>query len=248
MAAQGGFSSPPVARGSCRSLGFTIVELIVSLGVLSVLIGISMPALLGAKKKAHALALLVNQRESLLLVYAYAHDHSGLFPSFGVEQTNIAEVRRADRALALHWWDQVEYWGYYLQSRGYDGWVTLGPGASENGFDSMGCTTCSKTRPAHLLTAAAFGEPGLFSQSEDLTSMHRVQRIDQVSFPADKGLLRLQLTLDGRVPVAFADGHVSEMRESALTPGAPVDMAYSGLAVIMTPSGVRGRDIAPASR
>lgn len=228
------------------SAGFTLIEMLVSMGVISVLMAISLPALLGARNQAKRIELLANQRESLLLIFGYAHDHDDKFPSFGVERTAIASLTWRGEVVVDDWWSQVEYWGLYLQNRGYDGWVTVGPRAWPTVFDTITCAGCGQGKSEHLLTAAAWGDPRLFvPDGPDDTQMHVVQSLTRVTYPSDKGLLLHRWGFVGdnsRVPVAFADGHVAAVPEASLLPGAEVDMVYGGMPVVVTLNGLRGRD------
>ncbi|MBL8745147.1 MAG: hypothetical protein JNK58_02195, partial [Phycisphaerae bacterium] len=189
--------------------------------------------------------LLANQRESLLLIYGYAHEHEDQFPSFGVERTNIATLEWQGQEVAGDWWSQIEYWGLFLQTRGYDGWVTAGIHAWPTVFDTITCAGCGQGKSEHLLAAGALADPRLFIPiGADDTQMHAVQSLDRVTYPSDKGLLVHLRSFAGNqpVPVAFADGHVSAVPEASLMPGAEVDMAWGGMPVVVTLNGLRGRD------
>lgn len=225
--------------------GFTLVEVLVSVGVIAVLIGFLLPALLGARRQAERIELLANQRESLLLIFAYAHDHNNLFPSFGMERTDIALLEWRGQIAAENWWGQIEYWGLFLQTRGYDGWVTTGPRAWPTVFDTITCAGCGQGKSVHLLTAAAWGDPRLFvPDGPDDTETHVVQSLDRVSYPSYKGLMVNYPSFAGDQPVlvAFADGHVEAVPKPSLLPGAEVDMVWAPTPVVVTLNGLRGRD------
>lgn len=237
--------SMPRMHSPASRTGFTLIEVLVSMGVIAVLMAISLPALLGARRQAERIELLANQRESLLLIFGYAHDHDDKFPSFGVERTNIAPLEWHGQVVADHWWNQIEYWGLFLQTRGYDGWVTAGPRAWPTVFDTITCAGCGQGKSEHLLTAAAWADPRLFvPEGADDTQMHVVQSLDRVKYPSDKGLIVHLRSFAGNQPVAvaFADGHVAAVLEASLLPGAEVDMAWGGMPVVITLNGLRGRD------
>lgn len=223
---------------------FTLVELLVVLAVIVVLVALSLPALRGSYERAQAISLVANQRESLLLINAYAYDNAGYFPSWGEERTMSAPLVWRRQTLSLGWWQQAEYWGMYLQTRGYDGWITLGPNAYATAFDAADCVGCGQGRSIHLLTTGAFATPEFFVPGgEDEREAHLVQRIADVSFPAQKGLLlHLRGLQTGRPAVGFADGHVEEPLFDSLLPGVKMDIPYTPLAVAVTQRGIRGRD------
>jgi len=60
--------------------GFTVVELLVVIGVLSLLMGVLLPALSQARRAARAVIGGQRQREVVLAVSLYASDHHGRYP------------------------------------------------------------------------------------------------------------------------------------------------------------------------
>lgn len=223
---------------------FSLLELLISMGVIAVLMGITLPLLSSSNKRAHDLEMMVNQRESLLLLCTYAFEHDGEFPSFGQPNSMIAPLRWGGETLDLTWWEQMEYWGLALQSQGYDGWITLGPQSTPTAFDRLSCSSCGQGRSIHLLTAAAFGDPSLFSDGEsDRREWHAPQTIDNVAHPSDKGLIiHLRGLRDARVEVGFADGHVERVAKQMLIAGVKCEVPYSPLPVAATRAGLLGRD------
>ena len=59
---------------------FTLVELLVVIGIIALLIAILMPALQAARRAAQMTACLSNQRQLLLAVMMYTHENKGYFP------------------------------------------------------------------------------------------------------------------------------------------------------------------------
>jgi len=64
-----------------RSAGFTLVELLTVMVIISILAAILFPVFGSARKAAQRTTCLNNQRQIALAVAIYAHDHEGRFPS-----------------------------------------------------------------------------------------------------------------------------------------------------------------------
>ena len=69
---------------SLRRGGFTLVELLVVIGIIAVLISLLLPALSKAKRQALIVSELSNMRQVGLAVHMYANDHKGRVPAAGV--------------------------------------------------------------------------------------------------------------------------------------------------------------------
>lgn len=63
-----------------RARGFTLIELLVVVGIIGLLAGLLMPALSGAKQKAHQVKCLNHLRQLGMALTMYADDSDGQFP------------------------------------------------------------------------------------------------------------------------------------------------------------------------
>lgn len=63
--------------------GFTLVELLVVIGIIALLISILLPSLNKAREQAQTAACLSNQRQIVMGMLQYANDHKGRLPSYG---------------------------------------------------------------------------------------------------------------------------------------------------------------------
>lgn len=71
----------PTARTPRRA--FTLVELLVILGIIAILLAILLPSLSKARKQAQTAACLSNQRQLVAACVMYANEHNGLLPFTG---------------------------------------------------------------------------------------------------------------------------------------------------------------------
>ncbi|MEW6157178.1 MAG: prepilin-type N-terminal cleavage/methylation domain-containing protein [Verrucomicrobiota bacterium] len=72
-------------------VGFTLVELLVTIGIVSILIALLLPALNRSRERAKMVKCQTTLRQVFLATVTYADDHNGRLParSFFVQETNI---------------------------------------------------------------------------------------------------------------------------------------------------------------
>src|SRR6478672_1354915 len=73
----------------CSGHGFTLVEMLVVIGLIVVLVAMLMPAVAGTRQKAAAAACASNERQIYQASVAFALDHAGRLPVPSWVQENV---------------------------------------------------------------------------------------------------------------------------------------------------------------
>ena len=75
--------------------GFTLVELLVVIGIIALLISILLPSLSKAREAANAIKCQSNQRQIMMAFLTFANDHKGHLPGNWVDGSNTDPEKRA---------------------------------------------------------------------------------------------------------------------------------------------------------
>ncbi len=216
-----------------RHRAFSIVEMVVSLGVIMVLAGLILPAISSARATGKINAQVSHIRQIATLVSGYANDQRDRYPAHG---------RHASDGM-LQWYRPMIATGHFGQVED---------------VDPEGLVVCNDVTFA--LSGCLVSEPALFQRGHtlpiDLTPLRGASQSD-VSFPSDKGLMVKWLhIMNGEHvfwtyepwirplgPVAMADGSAAAAR---CTDFVSVEDAYLehwvGHPVLSTWGGFHGRD------
>src|SRR5690242_21922832 len=81
--------------------GFTLVELLVVIGIIALLIGILMPALSKARESARQVQCLSNIRQLSTAVISFTAEHKGWMPR--------SEERRVGKECRMRWSSFLQY-------------------------------------------------------------------------------------------------------------------------------------------
>src|SRR5688500_2871501 len=80
---------------------FTLVELLVVIGIIAVLIGIMLPVLSKARAQANRAECLSNIRQLGVAVLMYCNDNDGWFPTFAAAEDGLSYIHYPDDF--IHW-------------------------------------------------------------------------------------------------------------------------------------------------
>ncbi len=218
---------PPPSRGhlsdSHRNDGFTILELLVTIALITVIISLLSPLLGEGRKTAQRAVSLSNLRQHTGVFSVYSNDHEGRFPYF-VYRDAQAVVRCGGVAITIDHWFSYSRWNLALANGYYDGDCNndsfyppnyprgLGENAVRAGISPYyyGCAFIA--RPAYWNPATRTG-PSQWGST----------RQAGVLFPAYKGLLfayyplfieirpGLERISRLRLPIGFVDGHAESV-------------------------------------
>jgi prepilin-type N-terminal cleavage/methylation domain-containing protein len=181
--------------------GFSLVELLVTLGVLAVLIAISIPVLGAVRSAARSAHCLSNTRQSAYTVAAYQADHRDVFP-ISADRMNYADA--FDYAgVRLPYASQLFLWSHAVRAStggpkldetrlcpggtAYQTYVRSGDAAGNLAGTPDGATVGSD----YWLSYALLSDPRRWTSTADPdnTTLLRAVRGTEVRYPASKGVL-----------------------------------------------------------
>lgn len=241
--------------------GFTLVEVLVSIGVVALLIGILVPALAKSMDKSKELGSSVKLRSLGQVFEMYAGRSDGMYPA--PVPGKIYTTYAPDAGTTISHWQAAYQW-HWLLSETHPWWeyqsMYLAPGAQRD--DATG-PVVTLPSPSFDYSASFLGHPSIWSGREigpdEWPRLERGVTQSMVRFPASKGMmwdvempyLRTPkrhddlLNLREKTPVLFADQHVASRVPAEATPAVfnlapfaskPVQNIHN------TPDGVFGMD------
>ncbi len=241
---------------------FTLVELLVAIGVIAILLAILLPALAGVRGSARKTVTLSNLKQSHAAFDLYLARYDRTYPWFE-PGTFLKANPEGTQSISPGYWDLNIYWPMLMHESAP--WpehfkTFLGSGARTG--DQPWITEPNQGQryrtPSFEYCRAFFVRPEFFDESADESpKLYRPVRQSDVTHPGGKVLLfdreltHLQGTEDASDvasvdtrPMVFADGHAEERKLSeASTPAVPAWLAGRPATPLHdTRNGVRGRD------
>lgn len=217
--------------------GYTLVEVLVAIGIIGILIAIIVPALRGAKGAARETVCLANLKTCHVDMQAYL-DAEGKYPFMQANDWLIVSPDgNGTRTLTGNHWDHDRYWPSQMHSvspwrEHFAAWVCPGslrkPGEPWES-DPDAASSSGTGLSSYALSDALRADPKLWypdppTDPEALNAYLRPVRPHEVRSPAAKVLfhdqemahldpLATELQKDAR-PIGFVDGHAAIKRLS----------------------------------
>jgi len=165
-------------------LAFTLVELLVVVGIIALLIGILLPVLSRAREHAKTVVCASNQRQILTSLYMYVQDNKGFLPVPG------AEVGKEN--YPGHTW-----WAIMMDAVGHYDYTTPGsllPYVAHDAQTRERVFTCPSDGPERfagmgLPQVPDTSRPRNFSYNFNLINNFRVQKMNQIRQSSHKVLV-----------------------------------------------------------
>jgi len=250
-------------RGSRRhSSAFTLIEVLVSIGIIALLISISLPALGGARDRSRELGSSVNLRSIGQIFEMYTQGSKGLYPA-PVPGRFYPDPNPRFPLMTMSHWQASNLWAdLFLEAYPWagNGQMYLAPGAERDFSNQQVITT---TFSSFQYSASFLGNPKIWSEedfpSTDWPKLEKSVRRSMVRYPSGKALMwdvempyiRRPLRRDiyqnllEKTPILFADQHVESRIPAEANPGvtnwAPF-AAHAHPFLHNTRDGVYGRD------
>lgn len=243
---------------------FSLIEILITIGVIAILIGILIPVLSGAKSNTGAVASLANLRSIGQTVELYLQEHRSLYP-FAAPGSTVNLSRQGETSfecdLSPHWYLEG-LWPSLVQDvapweEHFTTW--LSPGAQRERLWPLNCglgggANVSGAWVSYRYSNSFLAQPSLWSGSSNADEgLLQPVRQTLVSYPASKVLMydadRAYLSVDNRGdgepkrPVLLADGSASLRNDADAT--APIANPLYWMSPRKyhdTPGGVAGRD------
>jgi prepilin-type N-terminal cleavage/methylation domain-containing protein/prepilin-type processing-associated H-X9-DG protein len=239
-------------------VGFSLIELLVTIGVVGILLGILLPVLASARRPAQEIKSLANLRSIGQTLEIYLNTSQDTYPSMepgvpypvGIGANTLLTIGDdlGRWSTSLHWYAVVRDVAP-LEEHGAT-WLSPGVDAQARLWDG------SNFLPSYRLSMSFLARPGVWIADTNPTpDMIRPVRRSMVAYPGLKALMwdveRAYLRRDAqgaidpkfKTPVLFADGHASARHISEATPGFPNPLNDNDSRVLHnTPGGVTGTD------
>ncbi|MDX9911315.1 MAG: prepilin-type N-terminal cleavage/methylation domain-containing protein [Phycisphaerales bacterium] len=250
------FRSESTTTGPSAARAFSLIELLVSIGVIALLLAILLPALLGARSRGREVVTLGNLRQLSLTMEAYlgAYDQTYPWAPAGTWFTITPPDDLEPSSVYPGYWNLDIYWTALMHDvapwrQNFRSWV--GPGGVDDA-ERPWLRARGAGIPSYHLSHTFFARPEVWAPAPvDSATFYRPVSQRDVRFPSNKVMmwdeelthLANQPKADRDLrPMLFADGHASVKRLSKAARPPAISFKPDTRPVVDTPNGVHGRD------
>ena len=253
--------TPSLSKKMSIRKAFSLIELLVTIGVIAILIGLVIPALAGARGVARQAVCLSNLHGIAKVLESYQQTYDDSYPFVHINQQLATEPPDEDGGSGIIWndpWKLEIYWPAVMHENApwrtfFDAWICPGsprmptrPWRFELPYGGMGMSSYHYTRT--FQAAPSLWMPG----AKKDPSLLRAVRHAEVQFPASKVVMfdaelahlphRDRDRKGIAIPMLFADGHTVVSRREDATLPAENPFVERPEPLHDTPGGVKGRD------
>jgi prepilin-type N-terminal cleavage/methylation domain-containing protein len=241
-----------------RKPGFSIIELLMVIAIISVLLALSVPVISKVRAAGADIVSLANLRSHAQVFTMYSNDWNDWLPQVADPRADYSVARDESIQVAFRYFEAAVYWPVALSNGYYDGSVLgdshfLHPGTEPERFNIYNYSSSLLADPAYWNRLTR----------ESGNAQWGGCRIDQVTFPSSKAVLveyhpfnprpiatEAYTRLQPGCALALVDGSAARHHTKDLVPPYPFGdgegvgtYQHIGVFGMHTPDGWRGRDV-----